>query len=77
MKIVQKQIHSLSSSTGFKIAISKSYQNIFIYILSFSTLNTPHRICDKSWKLCMFSWALKEKTSCQNVMVIEQWPINI
>ena len=33
MKIVQKQIHYLSSSTGFKIAISKSYQFIFTYIL--------------------------------------------
>ena len=33
MKIVQKQIHYLSSSIGFKFAISKSYQFIFTYIL--------------------------------------------
>ena len=85
MKIVQKQIHYLSSSTGFKIAISKSYQFIFTYILFhfFVTFKlrivffTPHRICDKRWKLCIFSWALKAKTSCQNVMVIEQWTIII
>ena len=25
----------------------------------------------------IFSWALKEETSCQNVMVIEQWTIKI
>ena len=35
MKIVQKQIHYLSSSSGFKTAISKSYNctNLFTYIL--------------------------------------------
>ena len=57
-----KQIHYLSSSSGFKIAISKSYQFIFTYILfhffvTFKLLKvlrdfcTPHHICDKRWHL--------------------------
>ena len=85
MKIVQKQIHYLSSSSGFKIAISKSYQFIITYILfhffvTFKLLKVSEifvPLIAYVIKGGILSWALKEETSCQNVMVIEQWTIKI
>ena len=85
MKIVQKQIHYLSSSSGFKIAISRSYQFIFTYILfhffvTFKLLKVSEifvPLIAYVIKGGILSWALKEETSCQNVMVIEQWTIKI
>ena len=56
-----KQIHYLNSSSGFKIALSKSYRFIFTYILFhfFVTFKLrivlrdfcTYRICDKRWHL--------------------------
>ena len=80
-----KQIHYLSSSSGFKIAISKSYRFIFTltyihFFVTFKLLKVSEifvPLIAYVIKGGILSWALKEETSCQNVMVIEQWTIKI